>query len=1121
MRDPLYRAILAALAEPLDDQVFEPCACDLLRGAYPDLAPVEGGSDDGMDGTIGSRGFLVCTTGSRVIENLTASLKRHLSVGGTRRQVVVATSEALSQTRKRNLEKRAKDLGFRLLQVFDRHALAPLLYYAPHWRKALLGLTGMPSALTVVPRSRLPLFDIELVGRDQDLRWLKETQGDRVLVGGPASGKTAALAHLARQGWGLFVVSTDLAAISDAVLEQQPTVLVVDDAHVEPDFLDSLRHLRETIGATFQIVATTWKGGCDSVRAALGGAQDSQVHELALLDRDQLVDVVRRAGVAGPIELVRVIVNQSSNQPGLAVTLTQAALAGSVSELVTGRAIARYVTTWLQRSVEPRLPEVLAAFSLGGAAGMGIDAVSSFTGIPYVDVYRLVAQAAAAGTVSEVGRDRLAVVPRALRSRLVADHFFPPTGPRLPYREFFANAPSHAEAIRGLLHAAHVGGDVPRDELRALVGSTSDVAAWALYAALGEGEARWVIEHYDGDDSDVSAVLLRRVPRDILPILLIRETSDERERSYVAASPLNLVRRWVQDLDASTDEMIGRRLALLHAAENAPAELRSSGLAAQAACMALSPSIEGTSTDPGMGQTLTSRRGIIPGSVRAAITAEWERVCALIDESPEASWSAATELVRQWTYPESRVPSDVDEMQAFARRMVSDLGSIAADRSGLLRALNRDAQALMVDLPECPDSNFDILYPAEDYSDDWRTREKLQRENALKLANEWKSPSAYQLADWLSTLEREAAAGDLGGPRLTPLLCKEIANSNAKPDSYVEAIVGAGLKSDLLEPFLTKLRDFAPERWASLIPSLFDQVQYQALAFHQIITSESPPQQLVELALSAAPAFTQLIGAVCLRSEAPAKLLPLLLGHEDVLVAFAAARGIWNAPERGDIPTPIASVWKQAVLRTAEVERGEFELGSSARHGLGEILRNDPELAFDWLDMHLRDRPESLFFDEKSPAGRALEALSRTRRRELLDHRNLGKVQAEVVGALVGDELSLYEELLDRPELAMHHLAPLEGKPDDSWCQKAKLALSRGKSVEDVVASALGTRFGWSGYESDHWRTWEDAFQRLEQLDDEELKAVGRAGREYYAQLRRQAEHRERDRRLQGFHTDV
>lgn len=182
-RDGFYKDILDRLGEPLDEDAFEACACDLLRREFPTLVPIRGGGDGGMDGaTAGSGPFLVSTTSPDVIGNLTSSLKSYLKNGGSRRSVVVATSQELTKRKRDNLEARARGKGFHLIQIYSQAAIADRLLHEPRWCRELLALTGRPSALTVIPKSDRPLVDSRLVGREPDLAWLTQSRGDRLVI---------------------------------------------------------------------------------------------------------------------------------------------------------------------------------------------------------------------------------------------------------------------------------------------------------------------------------------------------------------------------------------------------------------------------------------------------------------------------------------------------------------------------------------------------------------------------------------------------------------------------------------------------------------------------------------------------------------------------------------------------------------------------------------------------------------------------------------------------------------------------------------------------------------------------------------------------------------------------
>ncbi len=135
-QDAFYLSIVDGLSRNLDPDLFEACVTDILRTEYPTLVPIPGGTDAGQDGAIadglGVPFPLVVTTEKDVIGNLTKSLKSYLKDGGRRRKAVLATSQALSPRRRRNLESRAEELGFELVQTYTREAIAIRLYLSPH-----------------------------------------------------------------------------------------------------------------------------------------------------------------------------------------------------------------------------------------------------------------------------------------------------------------------------------------------------------------------------------------------------------------------------------------------------------------------------------------------------------------------------------------------------------------------------------------------------------------------------------------------------------------------------------------------------------------------------------------------------------------------------------------------------------------------------------------------------------------------------------------------------------------------------------------------------------------------------------------------------------------------------
>ena len=379
---------------------------ELLREVYPGLVPIGGGNDGGRDGAISSyageplpRGEptpLIVTTGKNVLRNLKGSLDSYRSTGGSAGQAVLATSQALTGRRRRNLQQRARELGFTLRNIHDRADFTGRLYRNPMWRRELLGLSGDLPALSALPDKAGSRLTMDLVGREREMEWLHRAVRDVVVVGQPGVGKTALLEELAREGGGLFPILTwtgsataltsgDMRRIAEAYRAQRPPRIFVDDAHLREALIGSLARLRHEIGAEFAIVATTWPSHEDEVRRDLLCPPD-HVLRVGGLDRKPAAEIVRRVNAGFPNELIGEILNQSVDnlpgedllkaeyhsggqvRPGLAVTLARYASQGDLADLAAGKLLLSKVRK------DARLAgsqlDHLAAFALGGSAGM-------------------------------------------------------------------------------------------------------------------------------------------------------------------------------------------------------------------------------------------------------------------------------------------------------------------------------------------------------------------------------------------------------------------------------------------------------------------------------------------------------------------------------------------------------------------------------------------------------------------------------------------------------------------------------------------------------------------------------------------------------------------------------
>ena len=1132
LRDPFYRQICQALEGHLDDKVFERCMGDLLRPDFPGLVPVPGGGDSGFDGVIPDQeeAFpLVCTTGKDVERNLTRSLDSIVKRGWTARKVALATSQALTPQRRLGLFDQAKEKNFRMMQVLDQRALADRLYRSSRWCKELLGLAGQPSPLSVVPITRRPLIDLEPIGRAQDLGWLLQIAEDRVLAGEPGSGKTHLVRHLMlSQSWpALFLVSRDfdMGAIAGGIRDLLPKIIVVDDAHENPGDLTRLARLRKETGAGFHILAITWKGAEDEIVTKLGVSPE-QVRRLQLLTRDEIVEVFKQAGVRTDNETLRLLVNQASNRPGLAATIASLWLQDRWNELLDGTALSRDLLSFFHEFVGKESTDVLASFSLGGDRGMTLESVGEFLGLARHDLRRVVVGLAAGGAVSEVDGDTLAVWPRELRNPLLRVVFFPDSAVRHPYRELLKSAPNRRSAIETLVSAKLFHVPVPGDELRELVAEAGSLAAWRGMAYLGEADALWVLEHYTGDIVDVAGAALSNASEAaILRLLQRAESASGQPHSHVR-HPMRILQDWVQDLvDIPLDEMVRRRKLLAKISKKylQAGGARSVGL--QGICLALSPSMEGSSSDPGAGRTINIRWGLLPLEQVREVASIWPEVRGDFDEIEAEDWQHLSSVLWHWIHPsyasKGRPVSEGAErfMKDFAATILRDLAPSAQGKPGLAAKIRELAQKIGLVLSLEPEPVFDRLFPS---TDDWhgdRRRHEAEWKSSLdELARQWAVQEPAEVAKLLAGYEKQAQQiGRAWPPRGDSEVCRRLAILSEVPEDWLEALLAQGTSGVMTGPFLERIVETRREGWELHAERFLGlERQHAWSAVEAVLRLLSPPPDLLKTALGRLSELPQLLESLCMTRQVPVETLRTLFQDPRWEVALTAAVGEWNADREGGVRPEVAADWRFAILGAKPGAR-EY-LNSGLRHWLGVILAKDPTLAFDWLVARLRDSESPQFIAGDDLYGAALSAMTRDQRLRLVEQLAQNQAPVGFVGLLVGKDPEVYADVLSSEKLRQRHLEPLGFLPDNDWLSLALLALEAEHEPDEIVQASLWTPQGRviSGSGSETWQKHEQAFARFAADPSTQVREIARRGQQLAAEEYRKAEECARQFAIRG-----
>ncbi len=1106
VKDPYYQKILAALDGPLDRDAFEECAVALLQDAYPGLIPIPGGSDAGMDGAIAdgeSEPYpLVVTTAKNVIGNLAMSLDSYVRHGGGRRRVVIATSQSLTAQRARNLAKKAREKGFLLVAApHERSDIAQRLYRNSRWTRELLGITGDPPALSAVPRTRRPLPEIELVARDADLTWLRQTRGHRLVVGQPGSGKTALLLQLVREDNALFLASDDEARIAEAYRDSQPTLILADDAHLHPGKLDRLRQIRRDIGADFEIVASTWPGAVDEVADALGVGKASTRH-LELLTRAEIIQVLRSIGIAEPDDdpYLRQLVDQSSNKPGLAVTLGSLWLRGEGIDVLTGRALRRSLIPALKRVLEHDPTRLLACFALGGDRGMSLDAVEEVLGLDRGEVHRQ-ATLASQGGVLYVHRDQfLSVQPEVLRSALLSEVFFSPL-PLHPYRELLDRAPSRGAAIETLAVAAVLGVRVPRDELRALLLEGGSRRAWQAFAALGESEGQWVLDNFQGSIAAIAGQLLDSAPRPTIRWLLQAAEGAVGPLHSHPSHPLRLLQDWVQDnpdpRHPNQIDAVQRRRIQVEEARTFRRQGGNRTVALRACFLALSPRLR-SSRETATGGTVAIRQGILAGSDIPRMVDLWAEVLEEVEELTPESWSELEESLQVWAWPKvlGREPTQEESecCRDVARQIVSDLVGRAQGRPGFLLALKKWADRIELPLPLPDTEGFAVLFPLTDHLSAETRRDGLaaQAQAARELARRWASRPPQEVSRQLASYAAEAQSFGHGGSNAIWVFFRALADLVDAPEDWLRAFLKDRLPAHWLNPCFEKVVAENRPGWRRILALCLEDDDYAWLAGNIAIRFEGIPERLIDTALTKLPG--DVIETACLRRQVPLDTLRSLLEHQRGEIAVAAAAGEWNSDPQGKVQPQIQAEWRKAVLRLGSAGGAERELRGQT-YWLKEILNSDPDLAIAWLEAKVKS---AAGYESVRSAGlytAAIKPLSTKQRRELLLQLPDSGFSGRLIPLLVDESASLYRCLLAQTRLRQYHLVPLAGRPPDAaWRELALLGLKAGHEPQAIAGAAFSYEGGYGHWGIEHWGRWKAGFESL--LTDAEggLLEVARYG---------------------------
>ena len=1115
--DSHHRLILEGLEGHLDPKVFEACAVELVRNDGWLVVHVRGSKDDGFDGSVADgieEPFpLIVTTSRNPVQNLKQSLERVKDTGWKANRAIFVTSRPITGGMRRKLRDAARAVDFSLVQTYGQDDLAYRLYRNPDWCKRLLGITGRPRALSVFPRISRPILGDAVYGREREIQWLMSRQRDCLLVGDPGSGKTFMLQSLALKGQVLFLVDGDREQIANDLRELKPCAVIIDDAHTRPDLIDSFVQLRQGVGADVRIITTSWPFEATIVQNALQISSED-VLVINPIDADIMVEIIKACGIRGPNELIAEIRKQADGRPGLATTLAHLCLAGDIKQVVSGEALLNQLVPGLNRMLNSDAKRLLAPFALAGNGGISQATVAQYLGISILEISEKLARIAAAGVVVERPNRAVSVEPEPMRWILVRDVFFRGAG-SLDHRRLLDDIDNQDDALQTLIGAHSRGAQV--SDLVFDIERRSSPILWARYAELGPEEVEYVIAKHPELITAIAQAGLFYVPDTIIPRLLDDVGKGDYDLGFRSGGPTTELRRWALQIAPTVeiDEVFHRRATLVRATERWWQQTQDHDTAIRMMCIALTPKLDYSALDPGAGMTLNIVRGIYPSQLLEQLTKLWPTAIDIISVATGVPWMDLLGVVSAWAYedPDLVLPEDTQAlMQQFTERMLRDLVEATREHPGVQHRLRRETDRFDLDIDLTLDPEFEAVYPE---METFGVEEHLKL--AINLAERLGSRSIEGIAELLARIDAEARFAGMDTPSgVLSTACDRLAEGLTDPVAAANTLMNHNLPGKVVEPFLQKAATEDSPGWVSLVRRCLEEDLYEQLAVSIIIKHPNPQPELLASAILKAGAMLDVVNTEWLWGRVPNETLAAMFHADDPRIAVAAAIGHWSAEPKGTINEALTESWRQAFLRSTLYDA---ELSQLSEYLVGEILANDSDLASEWL-IHALSHSNSWFINLLNLAQQAVRDMNSRQRRSVLNALPVDSNRSfdDIVQVLVGEDLNLYRELLDSPQLTKYHLVPLATMPAQPWAMKAILALNAGYSVNAVVEATILNGGLWRGSESEMWAGWRRRFEALNENEETDSRIFDLAlqGARVTSEREEQAQKRDRYRAVHG-----
>lgn len=1156
----------------LDSASFEKAACRLLDHHLMTnnirVVHIKGdssGRDNGFDGEARhhddqDHAPVIVTTSKDPLKNLKKNLDRVIGDGNKSKKVYFAYRNKLTAKGVNDLKAYVKTKN-RTLHYYDLDWFVEQLQLPENQGiySELLRSTDIPVSLTDTTDSmaQMPELKSEFLGREDEIDWINKQENDCLVLGQPGMGKTSLLGEFIKKGNTFFLTEEpNVYEIADW-LKNNKCIIVVDDAHNHIKDLKNLMRVRQERHCQFRIVAISWPYKKDAVMTELG--LGTPCKELTILDGKTIVAIVKsiklkEQTLRWPTAMLNTIRQQANGKPGLAITLAAACLKDQpqnkvIGDVLTGEILRQYLFGKFDNSnTQEQIKHVLAAFALGGKAGVTNQAILKFLELKpdeLVSEITILEQYAVLENYEDRNEQPFSiVVPQKLQGAVAATYFFnkPAT---LNYRDLEVR--NKSELVRVMIEARSRGAAAADLENLIQDSTIVDSTLMANYAELGEREAQHAMKLQPGNLSVLEAALYR-LDTLVLPKLL------ENFKNFLAKHADNtlqfnqpyigrmqtVLNQWIVDgvgygMDLKRQQKLTEAMAKFAAMEENFAEITDQHLAvAGVFSLVLCP----TFSIPTAGATLdimTIDRGCLSGDILQSRAQIWEPFLRIIKKlheglagmsftgraEPDAKrrlWNIVQQAVGYWTFDITKrglAEEDQDFMKQQLSVVLPQVLSMAKDEWGYIGYFGDIAKGegieLNADLSQS-DSTFNLIFSG------WGSKEKpeVRKTKIDKLVtNNVKAMTYKELAVWLDNLcdERHGDWADMGFFRH---LCKELAKQIKNLDELVNELFVLRPNSRVAIQLLGFMAQDANNDNATLnfIDKCLEQSETRHEILHVLIGNIAKISDAVFKHIETdLDEDTEALQHACYRQsfESCRERLHKTLTHSKPSVALCCAIGLWqkySLPKQIQDPSlysEYAGEWKKAVLGSIKQilsVTDNYHTGG-ANYWIAEILADQKDLAIQWMKAVLESKVY-LNNDLKTIFKAALPNLDSQQRIALLakmqwdESSNLYNI-AEIFSDLINQDAEVYREALGRDEFKEFLLEPLRLEQSQTispeWKQMAKTALEQGKTPGEITSAVLYYKGVQTGSDSEVLSSYLEKLSVLQ--GDTELHQVYEAAKKY------------------------